>query len=108
MRTCKLEGVDLYLRLQTLEKELSHVRKTKEPTTFLNLIFLEEVSLIRQAKREHHPVFAKFSGKAFINFDEEYLFLALQDKIIDELIEDTPLLIPFMEEAIETFKYIPC
>lgn len=107
MHTCKLEETDLYLRLQTLERGISHVRKTKEPTTFINLILIEEVSLIRQAKREHHPVFAKFSGKAFINFDDEYLFLALQDKIIDELIEDTPLLKPFMEEAIETFKLIP-
>lgn len=105
MRTCNLEGTDLYLRLQTLEKALSDVRKTKEPTTFLNLIFIEEVSLIRQAKRDHHPVVAKFSGKAFINLDEECLFAALQEKIIDELIEDTPLLKPFMEEALETFKY---
>ncbi|QVL57582.1 MAG: hypothetical protein KFB93_00465 [Simkaniaceae bacterium] len=107
MHTYVLEGADLFLRLQMLEKEISYVRKSNEPTTFLNLIFIEEVSLIRQAKREHHPIIAKFSGKAFINLDDEFLFSALQEKIIDDLIDDTPLLKPFMKEAIETFKFIP-
>lgn len=108
MRKCLLEGDNLYTRLQMLEKEISFVRKTSKPTTFLNLISIEEVSLIRQAKREHHPIYAKFSGKAFINLDDESLFSALQEKIIDDIIDDTPLLKPFMEEAIETFKFILC
>ncbi|MDJ0652251.1 MAG: hypothetical protein QNJ27_04535 [Simkaniaceae bacterium] len=108
MPTCKLEETDLHWRFQTLEKKISYVRKTKESTTFANLIFPAEVSLIRQAKWEHHPVRAKFSGKAFMNLDAEYLFLALQDKIIDALIEDTPFLTSFIEEAIETFTCIAC
>ncbi len=104
MRTCHLEGESLLGRLQILEREISHVRKTKIPTTFTNLIFPEEVSIIRQAKREHHPVSAEFSGKAFINLDDEDLFSALQNGTIDSLIEDTPLLKPFIQETIEIFK----
>ena len=44
----------------------------------------------------------------FINLDNDCLFSALQEKIIDDLIEDTLLLKPFMEKAIKTFKFIPC
>jgi|GEM_PF-6258369 hypothetical protein len=98
MRTCKLNNPDLFKRLQTIEEELSHTRKTKEPVTFINLIYTEEISFIRQAKREHHPVTAHFSGKAFINLDDDLLFNALHEGIIDHLIEDTPLLKPFLQE----------
>lgn len=103
MRICKLEDSNLYHRLQTIEEEISQTRKTKDPVTFVNLIYIEEVSFIRQAKREHHPVTAKFSGKAFINLDDDLLFDALHKGIIDELIEDTPLLNPFLQEREELF-----
>lgn len=98
MRICKLDTPGLHCRLQAIEEEISQTRKTKEPVTFVNLIYIEEVSFIRQAKREHHPVTAKFSGKAFINLDDDTLFTALHEEIIDELIEDTPLLKPFLKE----------
>lgn len=98
MRICKLDNPDLLPRLQKIEEEISKTRKTKEPVTFINLIYIEEVSFIRQAKREHHPVIAHFSGKAFINLDDDLLFAALHDGIIDSLIEDSPLLLPFLEE----------
>ncbi len=107
MHTCHLEG-DLFTRLQTLEQKLSRVKKTKEEMTFTNLFFFEVVSIIRQAKREHHPIFAEFSGKAFINLDDDILFSALQEGIIDRITKDIPHLKPFMDEAIETFKFILC
>jgi hypothetical protein len=97
-------NTSLFERLRHLEEKLSHVRKTKSPHTFTNLQTLEEVSIIRQAKREHHPITAEFSGKAFINLDSDSLFKALEDRIIDYLIEDTPLLKPFLEEALGAFK----
>lgn len=90
--------------LRALEEGLSEVRKTKEKKVFTPLTTLEEVSLIRQAKREHHPLEAEFSGKALINLDEEILYQAIENGIIDRLIEDTPLLRPFLKEAIEEFK----
>ncbi|WP_228547121.1 hypothetical protein [Candidatus Neptunochlamydia vexilliferae] len=91
-------------RLCTLEEGLSKVRKTKEPMTFSNLQTIEEVEVIRQAKREHHPVFARFSGKAFINLDDDRLYRALEEGVIDALEEDTELLTPFIEEAKEDFR----
>ncbi|MCB1082096.1 MAG: hypothetical protein KDK63_03010 [Chlamydiia bacterium] len=94
----------IFKRLRHLEQGLSSVRKTKEPKTFNNLQTIEEVSLIRQAKREHLPVTATFSGKAFINLDDDALFKALEDQVIDHLIEDTPLLAPFLKEALNNFK----
>lgn len=103
MRICKLESTDLLTRLQMIEEEISETRKTKTPVTFVNLIYIEEVSFVRQAKREHHPVSAHFSGKAFINLDDDALFSALHDGIIDQLIEDTPLLKPFLQEREELF-----
>ncbi|MCB1110577.1 MAG: hypothetical protein KDK64_06305 [Chlamydiia bacterium] len=93
--------------LRALEERLSEVRKTKQEKTFTHLQTLEELSLIRQAKREHHPVKATFSGKAFINLDDDGLYKALEDGIIDHLIEDTPLLRPFLKEAVQTFKLTP-
>lgn len=93
--------------LRSLELGLSDVRKTKEKKVFSKLRTLEEVSLIRQAKREHHPVEAEFSGKALINLDEDTLYQAIEEGIIDRLIEDTPLLRPFLKEAIEEFKLSP-
>lgn len=103
MRICRLDHPNLHRRLQKIEEELSQTRKTKEPITFVNLIYIEEVSFIRQAKREHHPVHATFSGIAFINLDDDLLFDALHTGIIDELIEDTPLLKPFLQEREELF-----
>jgi hypothetical protein len=103
MRICKLENPHLYSRLQKIEEEISQTRKTKEPVTFVNLIYIEEISFVRQAKREHHLVTAKFSGKAFINLNDDVLFDALDEGIIDELIEDTPLLTPFLQEREEFF-----
>ncbi len=91
-------------RLCTLEKGLSKVRKTKETATFSNLQTVEEMEVIRQAKREHHPVFAQFSGKAFINLDDDRLYRALEEGIIDALEEDTELLTPFLKEAKEDFR----
>jgi len=90
--------------LRLLEEGISNVRKTKKEQTFTDLQTLEEVSIIRQAKREHHPVIAEFSGKAFINLDHDVLYQALEEGIIDRLIEDTPLLKPFLKEAQESFK----
>lgn len=72
-------------RLSALEKELSDVRKTQAARTILNLETLEEVSLIRQAKREHLPVFATFSKETFAALDTEILKRALSDGIIDHL-----------------------
>lgn len=103
MRICRLKSTDLFTRLQMIEEEISETRKTKTPVTFVNLIYIEEVSLIRQAKLEHHPVSAHFSGKAFINHDDDVLFLALHDVVIDQLIEDTPLLQTFLKEREEFF-----
>ena len=93
-----------YKNLQALEEGLSEVRKTKTPRTFDNLQTLEEVSLIKQAKREHHPVTATFSAKAFINLDDETLFHALETGIIDALVIDTDLIYPFLEEAVHHFS----
>ena len=90
--------------LQAMEEKISEIRKTKKAHTFTNLCTLEEVSIIRQAKREHLPVSAEFSGKAFINLDDDALYRALEDQIIDRLIEDTPLLKPFLVDAVEHFK----
>ena len=106
MRTVILEGSALYFRLQMIEKQLSHVRKTKQVLSLFNLIFLEEVSVVRQAKREKLPVFAYFSGKAFVNLDDELLFLALEEGVIEGVMEDTPFLNPFMQEAKRTFQWI--
>ncbi|NRA89683.1 MAG: hypothetical protein HRU43_00850 [Simkaniaceae bacterium] len=96
----------LYERLQALEKGLSDVRLTKGSKHFENLKTLEEVSLIKQAKREHHRVICSFSGKAFINLDDDVLFKAFDDQIIDYLVEDTPLLKGFLKQAFETFQCI--
>ncbi|WP_316359290.1 hypothetical protein [Candidatus Neptunichlamydia sp. REUL1] len=94
-------------RLRLLEEGISNVRKTKAVQTFTDLQTLEEVSIIWQAKREHHPVIAEFSGKAFINLDNDVLYQALEEGIIDRLIEDTPLLTAFLKEAQEGFRIIP-
>ena len=107
MPTFFLKGNALYFRLQMIESRLSDSRKTHSTLLLFNLIFIEELSPIKQAKREKLPVFAYFSGKAFINLDEESLFLALEEGIIEDLVHDTPLLIPFMQDALERFKWLP-
>ena len=53
--------------LRLLEEGISNVLKAEVEQTFTNLQILEEISIISQAKQEHYPIIAEFSGKAFIN-----------------------------------------
>ena len=85
MKSMKKPLPSLNSRLCALEKELSDVRKTQAARTFLYLETLEEVSLIRQAKREHLTVFAAFSCQAFDALNSEILQCALKEGIIDHL-----------------------
>ena len=94
----------LFSPLRLIEEQLSLVRKTQKPHHFGPLKTLEELSIIKQAKKEHYPITVSFSGKAFINMDEEILFSAFESGIIDTLVEDTPLLLPFLREALDTFR----
>jgi dihydroorotase-like cyclic amidohydrolase len=73
----------LLKRLRRLEEGISTVRKTKIPTTFHNLETLEEISLIRQAKREHLPIFAELSPHALTSDHKDAFLKALEEGIID-------------------------
>jgi len=70
-------------RLRRLEEGISTVRKTKIPTYFHNLETLEEISLIRQAKRENLPVFAELSPRALTSDHKEAFLEAHEEGIID-------------------------
>ena len=90
--------------LRRLEKALSDVRKSQKESRLPPIETLEELVLIEQAKREHLPIIALLSGKALINLDHESFYLALEAGTIDLLVEDTPLLRPFLKEATATFR----
>ncbi|MCB1084860.1 MAG: glycosyltransferase family 2 protein [Chlamydiia bacterium] len=91
-------------KLQALEHKISKVRKTKTPAILDGLSTIEEIMIAAQAKREHHPIYVGFSGKALINLDDECLFEALENRTIDWIIPDSPLLPPFLQECEKHFK----
>jgi hypothetical protein len=93
-------------RLRILEEGISEVRKTPIPTWFHNLETPEEVSLIRQAKREHHPVFAELSGDALVELNHEAFWKGIAEGIIDR-ISYSPNLESFLQKAVEDSRISP-
>lgn len=89
-------------RLKRLEEGISQVRKTQIPTWFHDIQTPEEISLIRQAKREHHPVFAELSGEALMNKDEDAFWSAIDEGIIDSIAHASNLKC-FLESAADQF-----
>ena len=74
-------------RLKRLEEGISTVRKTKIPTWFHNIETLEEISLIRQAKRENLPAFAELSPHALTNDNKDAFLKAHEEGIINLMID---------------------
>jgi len=94
----------MFERLERLEEGLSTVRKMQIPTWFCSLETPEELSLIRQSKKEHHPVFAELSGKSLVNQDSEPFWQAIEEGIIDRIAIDSDLVLPFLEVAVNEHK----
>lgn len=91
-------------RLRSLEEGISEVRKSQIPTWFCALETPEEFSLIRQAKKEHHPIFAELSGKALVNQDSEPFWQAIEEGTIDCIAINSDLVLPFLRDAVEEHK----
>lgn len=94
------------IKLKRLEEGISQVRKTQIPTWFHDIQTPEEISLIRQAKREHHPVFAELSGEALMNKDDDAFWSAIDDGIIDRISYVSDLE-SFLKAAVEQFLVSP-